>query len=69
MKIVFNYSGRYQATPEIKCVGAIEQHTKSRQRSFMLFSFQYNLFQHILCLIQIYLSKAQYRLYLVLYYN
>lgn len=37
MKIVFNYSGRYQATPEIECISATEQYTKSMQRSFTLF--------------------------------
>lgn len=51
-EIVFNYSARYQATPEIKCISATEQHTKSTRRSFIPFCFQYSLFQHNLCLIQ-----------------
>lgn len=36
MKNVFNYSGRYQATPVIKCISATEQQSKSTQRSFIL---------------------------------
>lgn len=36
MKVAFNYSARYQATPDIKCIAATEQH-KSTQSSFIPF--------------------------------
>lgn len=48
MKIVFNYSGRFQATPEIKCISATEQHTKSTQRSFFVPTHPFCLIQNLL---------------------